>query len=238
MRPTALLVALILSTTVACTTGPVNPTPEPIVAPPTVTTPAPTPPTAPVTPAAIGLTAGPQPINPGDDVQFAIYWYSGASLPEPWSCVWDFGDRSTVTTSDPRASHRYSAGGSYSASVTVTGSDGHTITARAQIGVITPTPPPVVPPVVVPDPAVLQVALACTPALHGLATACNITVTDSAGAIVTGSVSAVWTWGDGEPTTTALLGSHPYAQAGTYTVEVTATGGTKTGRATKVLTIS
>jgi hypothetical protein len=136
---------------------------------------------------------------------------------------WNFGDGATASTPSFATTHTYGRSGTYN----ITAGDGVN-TASGSIVISdppapTPTPTPV-----------LSVAVECTPAAHGSATGCHVTMTDTSGTNITSSVTATdWDWGDGNPPgqpnrsvstdpNGAAVQSHTYAVAGTYLVQARA----------------
>ena len=117
-----------------------------------------------------------------------------------WS--WTFGDGSTSTAQNP--SHVFSAVGTYSVSLTVTGPGGSdTLTRNSYITVTEPAP---------------------TASFSGTPTSGTAPLTVSFSDASSGAVTG-WSWnfGDGA-TSTAQNPSHVFSSAGTYTVSLTVTG--------------
>jgi hypothetical protein len=132
-------------------------------------------------------------------------------------------------------------GGLAQASLTTTGN----ATIAASVGAVSstlavvPTPavvvpppyvplptPPIVPPVIAPPvvlPPALSVSLGCTPGTPPVATGCNVAAIYGGVPVNSDMITLVsWDWGDGIPVNIfgSPIGSHPYAQAGTYLVAV------------------
>jgi len=118
-----------------------------------------------------------------------------------WS--WDFGDSGTSSVQNP--SHVYAAAGTYTVSLTVTAPGGMDSETKVGYVVVSEHPP---------------IADFSGAPLSGLAPlTVNFTNLTSGGPATGGD----WTFGDGG-TSTALNPSHTYANAGKYTVSLTATG--------------
>ncbi|MBK7878305.1 MAG: PKD domain-containing protein [Planctomycetes bacterium] len=134
--------------------------------------------------------------------------------------AWDFGDLSTSTLQNP--SHTYTAAGTYTVSLTVTGPGGSNSLTRTNYITVAATPPaPVASFTGTPTSGTAPLAVAFTDA--------------STGSITSWS----WTFGDGG-TSTLQNPSHTYTVAGTYTVALTVTGpgGNDTQTRTNYITVS
>lgn len=119
------------------------------------------------------------------------------------SYTWDFGDGNTLVTSGSTTSHTYTAGGTFTVTLTVTD----------DMGAIGDTSQPV------------SVTTNVAPTANFTSTCTNLTCnfdgtasSDSDGSIV----SYTWTFGDGTTGTGAIV-SHTYAAAGTFTITLTVT---------------
>ena len=119
---------------------------------------------------------------------------------DSWS--WDFGDGGSSTAQNP--SHTYSAAGTYTVSLTVTGPGGSDTNTKT-------------------DYITVNACIAPTAAFSGSPTSGDAPLTVSFTDESTGSPTS-WSWdfGDGG-TSTAQNPSHTYSAAGTYTVTLTAT---------------
>lgn len=112
---------------------------------------------------------------------------------------WDFGDGTTSAETSP--SHTYAAGGTYTVTLTVTGSDGGTSSYSGQVTVTEPVD-----------------ALFATQAVEGQPLAVQFN-NQSTGPVATSN----WDFGDGTGSSeTSPL--HEYAVGGTFTVTLTVTG--------------
>ena len=117
------------------------------------------------------------------------------------SSAWTFGDGTTSTSQNP--SHTYTAGGTYTVTLTVTDNQGATGTVSHSVTVNAPNQPP---------------TAAFTSSCSGLT--CNFTSTsgDPDGSITT----YAWDFGDGG-SASSQNPSHAYAAGGTYTVTLIVT---------------
>ncbi len=129
--------------------------------------------------------------------------FSNTSTGSITSYAWTFGDGGTSTAASP--SHVYSAAGTYTVALTVTGPGGSNTLTRTNYVTVTAPPAPVA-----------QFTGSPTSGVSPLTVAFSNTSTGS----ITGYA---WTFGDGG-TSTAASPSHVYSAAGTYTVALTVTG--------------
>lgn len=231
-----LIVAVLVS---SCTT-PYEPSPLPkspvVVA---ATQPAPSP--IPVQALNVSISVGRGSPEVGQAISFVVS--SGAPITR---AAWSFGNGATSITNDGATAYAYPATGTFTASVTVTASDGRTgsdqqsVTVRRRQTTPTPTPTPPQPP----SAPALSLGLTCTAKPALTATPCNVTASYG-GAVLPSSqtTSVVWDFGDGPPpvTTPGPVVSHPYPQAGSYTVFAAATvstvDGAKTATTSRAVTI-
>jgi PKD repeat protein len=135
--------------------------------------------------------------------------------------LWNFGDGGTSTAQTP--THTYNLAGSYTVSLTVTGSTGSA--TKIAPNFITVTNPTALPPI----------AGFSVDSVTGVAPK-TINFTDTS----TGSItSRLWDFGDGS-TSTLQNPSHTYSVAGTYTVRLTVTGsgGSNTINKSSLITIT
>jgi PKD repeat protein len=135
--------------------------------------------------------------------------------------LWNFGDGGTSTAQTP--THTYNLAGSYTVSLTVTGSTGSATKIASNF--ITVTNPTALPPI----------AGFSVDSVTGAAPK-TINFTDTS----TGSItSRLWDFGDGS-TSTLQNPSHTYSVAGTYTVRLTVTGsgGSNTINKSSLITIT
>lgn len=160
--------------------------------------------------------------------------YGGTPLPSAKvsSVIWDWSDGSpSDSTSVPVRAHVYLNPGSFSvfAVVTAATADGQKTTSANTIVAITASAP-------APD---LAPSVFCTPATHGTATSCTITVSYRGALQPTASVTKVtWDWGDHTPmdTTTNPANTHTYVGIGTFPLFTTTTATTVDG--VKTATVS
>jgi len=135
------------------------------------------------------------------------------------SWLWDFGDSNTSTAQNPI--HTYASAGTYSVSLTVTGSgsDGTSTTIMSVVAL---------------DTAAINAAFSYS--ISGLA----VTFSDLSTPGPNGPITA-WSWdfGDGN-TSTSQNPSHTYASAGSYVVTLTVTGTSPDGTdsSTHTLTVT
>jgi PKD repeat protein len=140
------------------------------------------------------------------DVQFSVacrYQRDPVSLN---TYDWDFGDGTVTFDGGPQIAHSYSAGGTFTATVTVTDLDGATKTESTTIQVTEP-----------------KVAASAAP-LEGtapLAVDFTATAEDFGGSDLT----FVWEFGDGTTETGVQNVQHTYGAGGDYTAEVTVSDG-------------
>ena len=151
-------------------------------------------PSPPVASFTADKTSGPFPL--------AVNFNSSASTGSITSYAWTFGDGGTSTAANP--SHTYASSGIYTVALTVSGSGGSNTQTRASYITVT-----------VPAPVASFIANVTS---GNAPLAVNFTNLSS-GAIT----SYAWTFGDGG-TSTATNPAHTYANAGSYTVALTATG--------------
>lgn len=117
------------------------------------------------------------------------------------SYAWTFGDGGTATTQNP--SHTYSAGGTFTVTLTVTDNQGATGNVSHTVTVAPPNQPPVA---------------AFTSSCNQLTCSFTSSSSDPDGTIA----SYAWTFGDGGTATTQNP-SHTYGAGGTFTVTLTVT---------------
>jgi PKD repeat protein len=137
--------------------------------------------------------------------------------------LWNFGDGGTSTAQNP--THTYNLAGSYSVSLTVTGSTGSGSATKITPNFITVTNPTALPPVA---------GFSVDSVTGGTPKTVNFTDTS------TGSITTrLWDFGDSS-TSTLQNPSHTYSVAGTYTVSLTATGsgGSNTIKKSSLITIT
>jgi PKD repeat protein len=135
------------------------------------------------------------------------------------SYSWNFGDGATSTAQNP--SHAYTAGGSYTVTLTVTDNGGAASTPASQTVTVTaPNQPP---------------TANFTSSCSGLSCTFTSTSSDPDGSVASYS----WTFGDGT-SSTAQNPSHSYAAGGTYTVTliVTDNQGAQSTTSTKSVTVT
>ncbi|MEO2144589.1 MAG: PKD domain-containing protein, partial [bacterium] len=128
--------------------------------------------------------------------------FTDASVGTITTWGWDFGDGATSTLQDP--SHLYSAAGTYSVSLTVTGPGGLDTLTRTNYIVVT-EPAPVA-------------GFSGTPTSG--TSPLTVAFSDASTGVVT---SYAWAFGDGA-TSTLQNPSHVYGAVGTYSVSLTVTG--------------
>jgi PKD repeat protein len=149
--------------------------------------------------------------------------------PTPTNYAWTFGDASApINTGTPSSSHTYSAAGTFSASVTVTGGSASG-TRSTNVTVVAPD---------------LIITVTCPAGVH-VATViqCNVSATLRGAPVPSAQIATVsWNFGD----STGLLSQpgsvsppHIYGTAGAYTVQATATvtGASATGAGSITTTI-
>ncbi len=171
---------------------------------------------------------------------------AGTPLGGPFVFTWNFGDGTGDSGTTNTIAHAYNRTGSQIATVTVKDGAGRSATGTATAVVtdpvvVTPTPTPGSS-----DSSGLVATLTCTGNAHGTASPCNVSAAYNGKNIASGSITAIaWDWGDGGNVAGAAvpLGSHNYAQAGTYIVTATVTATTSDGSkvapiVSKQLTIS
>lgn len=122
------------------------------------------------------------------------------------SYLWDFGDNTTVNTSDPIFTHVYDAFGDYSVTLTITDSEGETAAAGLKISVIAP-----------PEADFFFEPL--DP--H----ACDIVTFNASRSVPNGGfiVEFRWNFGDGSEAEFGIIAQHKYMKMGEYTVSLNIT---------------
>ncbi len=168
------------------------------------------------TPAPVASFIG----SPTSGVAPVTVSFTNQSVGSITGSAWDFGDGTTSTAVNPV--HVYSAAGTYTVKLTVTGPGGsNTQTRTSYVTVTAPTPAPVASFIGSPTSGVAPVTVSFT--------------NQSVGSI-TGSA---WDFGDGT-TSTAVNPVHVYSAAGTYTVKLTVTGpgGSNTQTRTSYVTVT
>ena len=114
---------------------------------------------------------------------------------------WNFGDGSASTSTNP--SHTYSAGGTYTVSLTVTDNDGASDTFSQSVTVIDPNQVP-------------------SPGFTSSASDLTVNFTDASSDSDGTIASRSWNFGD-DSTSTSTNPSHTYADGGSFTVRLTVT---------------
>ena len=170
-------------------------------------------------PAALSATAS---ASPTSGVAPLSVDFTGAGIggSPPYAYAWSFGDGSNGSGST--ASHRYSAMGNYSATLSVTDATGTKATKSVAITVLASLPP-------------LAVHVTASPS-SGTA---PFSATFAAKAISgTSPFTAIWNFGDGSDGS-GMLSSHNYTVAGSYQVTVTVTDDSgRTGTASTYVNVS
>jgi PKD repeat protein len=189
----------------------------------------------PTAPAPLTISAGPSESgNEGSTISFAGTASGGTGA---LSYSWSFGDGTAAVTGTLTPSHTYAIYGTYTATLTVTDSAGHTAQSSTTV-----TVSDVAPTVSIGGP------YSVTP---GSAIAFTASATDPSTQEVAAGFTYTWNFGDGS-TSTAQNPSHTYANAGSYNVTLTvtdedgvsttatttATAATSTAAATPILAIS
>lgn len=146
--------------------------------------------------------------------------FTDLSSGAPSSWYWDFGDRATAETRNP--SHTYTAPGTYSVRLTVTG--GGFSDSNVQIGYISVDVPTPIPTITTPT-ATETTTSSIKAGFSGSPTTgtapLTVTFTDSS----IGSPSSwYWDFGDGSQSRQEKPPQHMYSVPGTYTVSLTVTG--------------
>ncbi|MCU0511413.1 MAG: PKD domain-containing protein, partial [Anaerolineae bacterium] len=142
--------------------------------------------------------------------------FSSSSTGPIQSHAWDFGDGRR--SSEPNPCHTYAAPGTYTVSLTVTGSDGISSSATRSITILAAEPPP---------------AAAFTVSPSAGVTATTFQFQDTTSGLVSG-----WSWAFGDGATSSDRSpSHRYAQPGTYTATLTVTGPGGTSTASQSVTV-
>jgi PKD repeat protein len=134
------------------------------------------------------------------------------------SATWTFGDNSSaVTTSGSSVSHVYTAGGTYTAGVTVTDAFGQTASTTSTVTIQGVTPPPAPLPV-------FTATVACTTSA-GRNIACNATAMSNGVLVPSATVHVDWDWGDSTKNSCGCAtGTHTYLNAGTYMIYAIVSG--------------
>ena len=165
---------------------------------------------APVASFTSNVTTGTEPLT----VKFTD---SSTNSPTKW--VWTFGDNDYSTEKNP--THTYTAGGTYTVTLTVTNSGGSDIVTKTGYVTVSAVSAPVV-----------SFTSNITSGTVPLTVVFNDTSTNS-------PTSWSWTFGDGY-TSSSENPTHTYTTAGTYTVSLTATnyGGSNSATGTGFITVN
>jgi PKD repeat protein len=146
--------------------------------------------------------------------------FTDLSSGAPSSWYWDFGDRATAETQNP--SHTYTAPGTYSVRLTVTG--GGFSDSNVQIGYISVDVPTPIPTITTPT-ATETTTSSIKAGFSGSPTTgtapLTVTFTDSS---IGSPTSWYWDFGDGSQSRQEKPPQHTYSVPGTYTVSLTVTG--------------
>jgi PKD repeat protein len=140
------------------------------------------------------------PSNPlvGQQVAFTASATGGTP---PYVYNWNFGDNTTISSSNSTVLHVYTIAGTYTVSLTVTDSVGQSGSASNKVTVTV---------------SALSVNFNWSPKAHNLGILINFTSTVSGGV---SPYSYTWSFGDGSTlTTSSSTVTHTYTAAGTYTV--------------------
>ncbi|MGH7596462.1 MAG: PKD domain-containing protein, partial [bacterium] len=157
--------------------------------------------------------------SPTSGVKPLTVQFTDSSSSQITSRAWNFGDGQTSMATNP--SHTYANAGSYTVSLTVTGSGGSNTKTRTNYITVIDPPPPIAnftaSPTSGPKPLTVQFNDASTGQI----------------------TSRAWNFGDGQ-TSIATNPSHTYINAGTYTVSLTVNGpgGSNTKTQTNYITVS
>lgn len=135
-----------------------------------------------------------------------------------WS--WDFGDGTTGTGEE--ALHQYASSGTRTVKLTVTDNDGATHSTSAEV--------------TVQDPAELDPTAAFT--IQAQQLSINVDASTSQSPAAGGEITEYqWDFGDGA-TATGKTASHEFAQAGTYSVQLTVVAGERENTISQVITVA
>jgi PKD repeat protein len=139
----------------------------------------------------------------------------------------------TTTRTGSQVSYIYTAPGTFTVTLTVTDEYGLTSTATQAVTIVEPVgndaPIPALGNITLPNNGITCTGLVCT----------GFTSSQTTDPNVGDTITRLWDWGDGTPTsTTTSPNSHTFPAAGTYTVTLTVTDGWgKVGTATRVITV-
>jgi PKD repeat protein len=163
------------------------------------------------TPPTADFTADPETGEVPLEVAFTDTSDEGSSTIDTW--LWNFGDPASGAANESglqNSSHIYTAGGSYTVTLTVTAADGTDTVEKIDFIVVT-TPEP-------------TANFTATPTSGDVPLTVQFTDTSNPG----GAVISAWAWDFGDPgsgadnTSTLQNPSHDYTEEGSYTVSLTA----------------
>ena len=129
--------------------------------------------------------------------------------------AWDFGDGSPAG-SGVTTSHAYAAGGTYTATLTVTDDRGPATVSHVLNVATLPLP-------------TANFTVACT------SLSCSVNASTS---VTQPGATFAWGWGDGSAAGSGVTASHAYAAAGSFTITLTVTDAAGVGTKTQAVTVA
>ena len=153
---------------------------------------------SPSTSVSVGFTWTPSSPSAGQQITFTASTSGGTP---PYAYRWNFGDNTTLASTNSTATHTYTSAGTYAVSVSGTDTTGLSGSSTSNVAVNSPS---------------ISLNFNWSPKAHNLGIPINFTVSVSGGK---SPYAYAWDFGDGSTVATSLATvTHSYAVAGTYVV--------------------